>query len=125
MPPLVPRGTRRVRAFAALPLAAAAVAGTLGACAAPAADPAAKPVEVRLMVKLTRPSDDKAGIAAEVSRVAGVPAGYASMVSANWHALSLRCADAAACDAAIERLRQARSSFEAVELDGRKRGAVM
>jgi hypothetical protein len=77
------------------------------------------------MVKLTRPSDDKAGIAAEVSRIAGVPAGYASMVSASWHALSLRCSDASACDAAIDRLRQARASFEAVELDGRKRGAVM
>ena len=70
------------------------------------------------MVKLTRPSDDKAGIAAEVSRVAGVPAGYASMVSASWHALSLRCSDASACDAAIDRLRQARATFEAVELDG-------
>jgi hypothetical protein len=125
MPLPVPRGTRRARALLALPLAAAAVAGTLSACAAPAGDPEAKPVEVRLMVKLIRPSDDQAGIAAEVGRVAGVPARYASMVSASWHALSLRCADAAACDAAIERLRQARSSFEAVELEGRKRGAVM
>ena len=125
MPLLVPRGTRRARALLALPLAVAAAAGTLSACAGPPASPAAGPVEVRLMVKLTRPSDDKSGIAAEVSRVAGVPAGYGSMVSASWHALSLRCADASACDAAIERLRQARATFEAVELDGRKRGAVM
>lgn len=124
MPLLVPRGSRRARALLALPLAAVAAAGALSACAAPAGS-AGGPVEVRLMVKLTRPSDDRAGIAAEVSRVAGVPASYRSLVSANWHALSLRCADPSACDAAIDRLRQARASFEAVELDGRKRGAVM
>ena len=51
--------------------------------------------------------------------------GYGSLVSASWHALVLRCSDASACDAAIDRLRQARSSFEAIELEGRKRGAVM
>ena len=121
MPLLASRGTRRARALLALPLAAAAAAGALSACAAPAGGP----VDVRLMVKLTKPSDDKAGIAAEVSRVAGVPAGYGSLVSASWHALVLRCSDASACDAAIDRLRQAPSSFEAIELDGRKRGAVM
>jgi hypothetical protein len=124
MPLLVPRGSRRARALLALPLAAVAAAGALSACAAPAGA-AGGPVEVRLMVKLTKPSDDKAGIAAEVSRVAGVPAGYGSLVSASWHALVLRCSDASACDAAIDRLRQARSSFEAIELEGRKRGAVM
>jgi len=123
MPLLVSRGARPARAWLALPLAAAV--GALSACAAPAAESAPGPVEVRLMVKLARPSDDQAGIAAEVSRVAGVPASYRSLVSANWHALSLRCADPSACDAAIDRLRQARASFEAVELDGRKRGAVM
>jgi hypothetical protein len=77
------------------------------------------------MVKLVRPSDDRAGIAAEVSRVAGVPASYGSAVSASWHALSLRCVDTSACDAALDRLRQAKAAFEAVELDGRKRGTVM
>ena len=77
------------------------------------------------MVKLTQPSEDRASIAAEVSRVAGVPASYGSTVSASWHALSLRCADPSACDAAIDRLRKARATFEAVELEGRKRGAVM
>ena len=121
MPLLDPRGTRPARALLALPLA---VLTALSACAAPAGA-SGGPVEVRLMVKLTKPSDDKAGIAAEVSRVAGVPAGYASMVSASWHARSLRCSDAAACDDAVDRLRRARSSFEAIELDGRKRGAVM
>jgi hypothetical protein len=77
------------------------------------------------MVKPVRPASDAAVVAAEVSRVAGVPASYRSLVSADWHALSLRCTDASACDRAIERLRQAKSSFEAIELDGRKRGAVM
>jgi hypothetical protein len=125
MPLFVPRGARPVRAWLALPLAAAAAAGALSACAAPAAAPTTNPVEVRLMVKLTKPSTDPAGIAAEVGRVAGVPASYRSLVSAEWHALSLRCADPSACDAAIELLRQARASFEAVELEGRKRGAVM
>ena len=114
-----------MRALLALPFAAVAAAGALSACAAPAAGPAAGPVEVRLMVKLTQPSEDRASIAAEVSRVAGVPASYGSTVSASWHALSLRCADPSACDAAIDRLRKARATFEAVELEGRKRGAVM
>ena len=114
-----------MRALLALPFAAAAAAGALAACAAPTAGPAPGPVEVRLMVKLTRPSNDRVGIAAEVGRIAGVPASYRSLVGADWHALSLRCADPSACDAAIERLRKARASFEAVELEGRKRGAVM
>jgi len=125
MPLFDPRGARPVRALLALPFAAAAAAGALAACAAPTAEPVPGPVEVRLMVKLTRPSDDRVGIAAEVGRVAGVPASYRSLVGADWHALSLRCADPSACDAAIERLRKARASFEAVELEGRKRGAVM
>ena len=109
----------------AAPLAVVAAAGALTACAAPA--PAADPggVEVRLMVKLVRPAQDGAVVAAEVSRVAGVPANYSSLVSAEWHALSLRCVDRSDCDRAIERLRQAKASFEAIELDGRKRGAVM
>ncbi|MEO5883217.1 MAG: hypothetical protein ABIQ06_12435 [Caldimonas sp.] len=125
MVPFFPRGARPVRALLALPFAAAAAAGALSACAAPVAGPANGPVEVRLMVKLLQPSQDRAVIAAEVSRVAGVPASYGSMVSSSWHALSLRCADPSTCDAAIGRLRQARGSFEAVELEGRKRGAVM
>ena len=125
MPPSVPRGPRPARAFLAGPFAAAVAVGALSACASPA--PAAEPagVEVRLMVKLVRPAQDGAVIAADASRVAGVPAHYRSMVSADWHALSLRCADASACDRAIERLRQEKTTFEAVELDGRKRGAVM
>lgn len=124
MPLLAPRGARSARVLLALPLAVAAAVGALSACAEPAVT-AAGPVEVRLMVKLARPSEDRAGIVAEVSGVAGVPARYGSAVSASWHALSLRCADPSACDAAIDRLRKARATFEAVELEGRKRGAVM
>lgn len=127
MPPSVPRVPRPARAFLAGPLAAAVALGALSACASPPPSPAAEPggVEVRLMVKLVRPAQDGAVIAADASRVAGVPAHYRSMVSASWHALSLRCADASACDRAVERLRQEKTTFEAVELDGRKRGAVM
>jgi len=125
MPSFVPRGRRPARAFLAMPLAFATAAGALSACAAPG--PATEPggLEVRLMVKLVRPAQDGAVIAADASRVAGVPAHYRSMVSASWHALSLRCADASACDRAVDRLRQDKATFESVELDGRKRGAVM
>ena len=76
------------------------------------------------MVKLARPSQDAAGIAADAGRVAGVPVSYGAAVSAAWHALSLHCADASACDVAVARLRQAKA-YEAVELDGRKQRAVM
>jgi len=125
MPSFVPRGRRPARAFLAAPLALATAAGALSACAAPAPAPEPTGVEVRLMVKLVRPAQDGAVIATDASRVAGVPAHYRSMVSASWHALSLRCADASACDRAIDRLRRDKATFEAVELDGRKRGAVM
>jgi hypothetical protein len=112
-------------ALLAVPFAAVVAASALSACAAPASAPAAGAVQVRVMVKLVRPSEDLAGIAAEASRVAGVPASYNSAVSATWHALSLHCTDLSACDAAIVRLRQAKSAYEAVELDGRKHRAVM
>ena len=125
MPLFVSRGTRRARALPAAALAAAAAVGALSACAAPAATADPGGVEVRLMVKLVRPTHDGSVIAADASRVAGVPAHYRSMVSADWHALSLRCADASACDRAIDRLRREKTTFEAVELDGRKRGAMM
>jgi len=115
------------RTLLAAPFAAVVAASALSACAAPvpASGPAPGAVDVRVMVKLARPSDDRAAIAAEASRVSGVPASYGSAVSATWHALSLRCVDLSACDAAIDRLRQAKAAYEAVELDGRKRRAVM
>jgi hypothetical protein len=125
MPLFVSRGKRPARAFLAAPFVVAAAAGALSACAAPSTAPDAGGIEVRLMVKLVRPAQDGAVIAADASRVAGVPAHYRSMVSASWHALSLRCPDASACERAIDRLRQEKTTFEAIELDGRKRGAVM
>jgi len=109
----------------AVPIAAALAAGALSACAAPAPGQAPSAVDVRVMVKLVRASEDRVAIAAEASRVAGVPASYGSAVSTTWHALSLRCVDLSACDAAVDRLRQAKAAYEAVELDGRKRRAVM
>jgi hypothetical protein len=103
--------------------ASAAIA--LAACAAPPSAAATAPeFDVRVLVKLAHPSDDTAAIAAEASRHAGVPVRYAASVSSAWHALSLRCPDAAACDAAIGRLRQS-GVYAAVEPDARKQRAVM
>ena len=124
---LFPRAASSVRSLLAAPFAAAVAVSALSACAAPAerALGGVGPVELRVLVKLARPSQDTAAIAAEATRQAGVPASYAASVSAAWHSLSLRCADAAACDAAVVRLRQASTVYEAVELDGRKQRAVM
>jgi len=113
-----PSGLRR--SGVPVSIAAAFACLWLGACAAtPAGD--AAPVSVRIVVKLVRPSEDGSSIAAEASRVAGVPVAYAASVSLLWHSLGLRCADAPACDAAMARLRAAKDTYEAVELDERKR----
>ena len=120
-----PRDSGSLRSLLAGPLAAAIAASALSACAAPTAEPVPGGVDMRVLVKLARPSEDAAAIAAEAARQAGVPASYAASVSAAWHALRLRCSDAAACDAAVARLRRASSVYEAVELDGRKQRAVM
>ena len=104
------------------PAAAACVfAAALAACAAAAPkDFAADATPLRVMVKLVRPSEDAAAIAAEAARVAGVPVTYAAATSATWHALALHCAGAAECDAAVARLRGAGASYQAVEIEGRK-----
>ena len=108
-------------AGAALVAAGVALSASLAACAAlPLADPVAQPVVVRVLVKLVSPSGDAAAISAEASRRAGVPVTYAAAASVNWHALALRCASAAECDAAIERMRSARATYDAVEIEGRK-----
>ena len=122
-----PRAAGSVRSLLAVPFAAAVAVSALSACAAPAerAPGMGGPVELRVLVKLVRPSQDTAAIAAEAGRQAGVPASYAAAVSAAWHSLNLRCVDAAACEAAVARLRQASTVYEAVELDGRKQRAVM
>lgn len=88
----------------------------LWACAVPAQE-----IEVRVLVKLARPSSDSAAIARLVSDRAGVTARYLSSVSFTWHALALPCGGASECDALLQRLRTDRAAFEAVERDERKR----
>jgi hypothetical protein len=105
-------------------LAAAVAAAASVACAAPAAQTAVPATSaIRILVKLVEPSDDASAIAARASREAGVPVFYAASVSSSWHSLSVRCSDAASCDAAIDRLRQS-GVYSAIELDGRKRSAA-
>jgi hypothetical protein len=108
-------------------IASAAVACVLAtttafaACAAASVDAtAAAQASQRVVVKLVRGSVDGAAIAAEATRVAGVPVSYAAAVSTSWHALALQCGGAASCDAAIARLRAADSIYQAVELESRK-----
>ncbi|MGZ5275282.1 MAG: hypothetical protein ACXWCU_05125 [Caldimonas sp.] len=113
------------RSLLAAPFVAVVAASALSACAAPAAEAAPGAVRMRVLVKLVRPSEDSAASAAEATRRAGVPASYVASVSAAWHALSLSCADQAACDAAVVRLRQASDAYEAVEPDARKHRTVM
>jgi hypothetical protein len=100
--------------------AACVVAAALAACAAPSATAADAPPVLRVMVKLVRGSVDAKAIAAEATRVAGVPVSYAAATSPTWHSLALHCAGAAQCDAAISRLRAAGAIYQAVEIDGRK-----
>jgi hypothetical protein len=106
--------------------AACVLATSLVACAAPreAASPAssasAAAAPLRVMVKLVRGSADAMAIATEASGVAGVPVSYAAATTLTWHALTLHCASAAQCDAAIARLRAAGTIYQAVEIDGRK-----
>lgn len=108
--------TSAVASAAATCVAAAALA----ACAAPSATAADAPPVLRVMVKLVRGSEDATAIAAEATRVAGVPVSYAAATSPTWHSLALHCAGAARCDAAIARLRAAGAIYQAVEIDGRK-----
>ena len=88
----------------------------LSACAVPAQE-----TELRVLVKLARPSSDAAAIARLASDRAGVPARYLSSVSLTWHALMLPCSGTSECDALLQRLRSDRAAFEAVERDERKR----
>ena len=99
---------------------------SLPASAAPAeASPVAPAsVQVRVIVKLNQPSGDADAIAADAARRAGVPVRYAAAVNGAWHALSLQCADAAACDAAIDNMRKS-GAYSSVELDSKKRHAAM
>ncbi len=111
------RASGGARALCAASVAAALAATVLSACAAPAASG----IDVRIVVKLNEPSKNMTLIAEEATRRAGVPATYVAGVDPTWHALSLHCADALACDAALLRMRQASSVYASVELDGRRR----
>ena len=93
-----------------------AMLGGVGACAAPA-DPGA---ESRVLVKLVHPSSDASAIASRVAAVTALPVRYLSASSAQWHVLALRCAPAASCDAALERLRADAQTFAAVQRDERR-----
>lgn len=118
------RGAGSARPKIIEPWAAALLTACLVACTVPAPASSAPGADARILVKLAQPSEDKAAIAAAAARLAGVPVDYAASVSAQWHALYLHCPDAAACDAAIERLRRS-GNYAAVEADLRKRRAVM
>lgn len=101
-------------------LAGGAAATALAACAAADDRTVAAPVDVRVLVKLVRASDDASAISAEAARWAGVPVSHAAAASAAWHALALHCSSAAECSAAVERLRAAQSTYLTVEIEGRK-----
>ena len=92
--------------------------GLVAACANETTAPQSP---MRLIVKLTQPSEDGAAIARLVGRSAGVPARYLAATSAAWHVVALECDGASACEAALERLRADSRHFDAVERDERKR----
>jgi len=79
------------------------------------------PPPLRVLVKLAQPETDPAVIARMVERVGGTPVSYLAATSPHWHALALRCADAAACDEALRRLRADTATFAAVQRDERRR----
>jgi hypothetical protein len=95
-------------------------ATALTACAAPDQFAAQASPSLRVVVKLVRSSGDAEAIAAEATRVAGVPVRHVAATSLAWHALGLECASVARCDAALARLRAADTIYQAVEIDGRK-----
>jgi hypothetical protein len=77
------------------------------------------PENARVMVRLRDPSVDRAAVAAQAQAVAGVPVQATGAVTPEWQALTLDCADAAACDAAVARLRADTGRYLLVEIDRR------
>ena len=96
------------------PLSLGSAASTAGTSARPLPDAS------RVMVKLRDPSIDRAAVAAEAQAVAGVPVQATGAVTPEWQALSLDCADEAACEAAIDRLRADTGRYLLVEIDRRR-----
>lgn len=118
-------GARSASLALAARLAAAAALGMATACVAPAVAGSQSPgADARVLVKLAGPSVDATAIEAEAARETGFAVRYAGPVGGAWHLLRLHCPDAAACDAAIARLRAANGTFLAVEPDGRKRPSL-
>lgn len=93
---------------------------TMAACATPTGDAQASG-ETRVLVKLVQPSTDTAAITRAVEQAARVPARYVASTSPQWHALALRCGSSDACEAALDRLRAERATFEAAQRDERRR----
>ena len=89
----------------------------LAACANPS-EPAG---EVRVLVQVTQPLDDAARIVDDAARSSGKSVRYVASSGSGWHALSLGCAGADDCEAAVQRLRADRRHFIAVQRDERKR----
>ena len=80
---------------------------------------------MRLLVKLAHPLaeqtvESQADIVRRATAAAGVPVAYSAAVSADWLALRLACKPAD-CDAAVQRLRDAKDLFTDVERDERRR----
>lgn len=100
--------------------AACVLASALVACAAPADAAPDAASSVRVVVDLVHGSEDAALIAAEASRIAGVPVRYAAATSATRHALFVQCTGADRCEAALARLRAAGTTYRTVEIDGKK-----
>jgi hypothetical protein len=95
----------------------------MAACAVePAPAPAAREAgsEWRVLVKLTAPSTDTDAIARRAGEISGVPVRYVAATSPQWHALALVCADDGACDAALQRLRGAASTYDSVQREQRR-----
>jgi len=93
---------------------------TMTACATPTGDEQASG-ETRVLIKLVQPSTDMAAITRAVEQTARVPARYAASTSPQWHAFALRCGAPDDCDAALERLRAERATFQAAQRDERRR----
>lgn len=96
---------------------AAGAALVLAACAG------ATPIVLRLQVVTAADWTDPAALRGAVEQVAGVPVRDAAGVAPRRHAITLECADAAACAAARERL-QASPLFVEVADDTRQRTPV-
>jgi hypothetical protein len=106
-------------------MSAAAFVLAANGLAACAVEPVpAAPSAWRIAVKLRQPSTDRQNIVDTARRIAGVDIDYVAATSPQWHALGLRCAEEAACDAALQRLRAATATYESVQRDQRRQPLV-